>query len=219
MRPRTGAEARDLLKAEREGTAFVVYRDGADTQVVSRLDPQRPMLTIGRHEACDISLHWDDKVSATHAVLERLGHQWALADDGISLNGTYLNGDRLTARVRLDDGDVLRTGRTLIEFRQPAVGLDMQTLPELGVAPVSLTPMQRKVLVALCRPYKDAGAYQTPATNAEIATELVLTVDAVKTHMRGLFDRFGVGDLPQNQKRAKVVELAFRAGVVSARDL
>lgn len=53
----------------------------------------------------------------------------------------------------------------------------------------------------------------------------MLSVDAVKTHMRGLFERFSVGDLSQNQnqnqnqKRACVVELAFRTGIVAERDL
>jgi hypothetical protein len=37
--------------------------------------------------------------------------------------------------------------------------------------------------------------------------------------MRGLFERFQVGDLPQNQKRARVVELALEQGVVSRHEL
>jgi DNA-binding NarL/FixJ family response regulator len=66
----------------------------------------------------------------------------------------------------------------------------------------------------------EAGNYYvTPAANAAIADELVLSVEAVKTHLRSLFERFEVGDLPQNQKRAKVAEIALRAGIVSERDL
>ena len=37
--------------------------------------------------------------------------------------------------------------------------------------------------------------------------------------MRALFYIFGVGKLPQNQKRANLVERAFRSGVVTDRDL
>ena len=44
----------------------------------------------------------------------------------------------------------------------------------------------------------------TPATNRQIADELFLSVDAVKAHLRVLFDRFGVGELVQNEKRARL---------------
>jgi DNA-binding NarL/FixJ family response regulator len=74
-------------------------------------------------------------------------------------------------------------------------------------------------LVALCRPYKGGGKFATPATNQEIGAELHLSVDAVKTHMRALFEKLGVGDLPQNQKRVALVERAMNAGVVTQRDL
>jgi hypothetical protein len=219
VRPRTAADVKAVLEAERAGVAFVVFRDGEGTQVVRVLDVDRPLLTLGRHSACDVAIAWDAKVSGTHAVLERLGPTWTLADDGISRNGTYLNGARLSTRQRLVDGDAIRIGSTLVTFRLPLEGSIAATSTAASAVIATLTPMQRKVLIALCRPYKHAGPYATPASNSDIAAELVLSVDATKTHMRGLFERFGIGDLPQNQKRARVVELAFRAGVVTERDL
>jgi DNA-binding NarL/FixJ family response regulator len=75
------------------------------------------------------------------------------------------------------------------------------------------------VLIALCRPFKDGTGYVTPATNQEVASELFLSVDAVKTHLRSLFGKFGIEDLPQNQKRVRLVELALKSGVVTPRDL
>jgi hypothetical protein len=41
----------------------------------------------------------------------------------------------------------------------------------------------------------------------------------VKTHLRALFGRFGVEHLPQNQKRARLVQLALDGGAVSPADL
>ena len=73
--------------------------------------------------------------------------------------------------------------------------------------------------MALCRPYKGSAPFATPATNHEIASELVLSVDAIKTHLRVLFQKFGVEHLPQNQKRARLVERALLSGVVSEREL
>ena len=44
-------------------------------------------------------------------------------------------------------------------------------------------------------------------------------VDAVKTHLRVLFAKFGIEQLPQNQKRMRLVERAFYSGAISERDL
>jgi predicted ArsR family transcriptional regulator len=84
---------------------------------------------------------------------------------------------------------------------------------------MSLSDAQRRVLVALCRPFKDSSGYVTPATNQQIADELFLSIDAVKTHLRALFAKFEIEDLPQNQKRVRLVELALTNGIVSPRDL
>ena len=75
------------------------------------------------------------------------------------------------------------------------------------------------MLVALCRPFKDGGSFATPATNPEIAAELFLSVEAVKTHMRVLFQKFGVEDLPQTRKRLALVERALQSGIITERDL
>lgn len=75
------------------------------------------------------------------------------------------------------------------------------------------------MLVALCRPYADADAFAAPATNQEIADELFLSVDTVKSHLRALFEKFALGDLPPNRKRAALVERALTLGIVSERDL
>jgi DNA-binding NarL/FixJ family response regulator len=81
-----------------------------------------------------------------------------------------------------------------------------------------LTPAQRRVLIALCRPFKDS-TYSTPATNQQIADELVVSVDAVKSNLRALFSVFGIDNLPQNQKRATLALEALRSGAVSRREL
>ena len=43
------------------------------------------------------------------------------------------------------------------------------------------------------------------ASGCQIAEELYLSQAAVKTHIRALFERLEVGDLPQNRKRARLV--------------
>ncbi len=77
---------------------------------------------------------------------------------------------------------------------------------------LQLTETQRKVLEALCRPSAGGNHFAPPATNQEIADELFLSVDAIKAHLRVLFRKFGIEDLPHNQKRARLAELAAERG-------
>jgi hypothetical protein len=83
---------------------------------------------------------------------------------------------------------------------------------------VVISQTQRRVLVALCRPLRDSP-YASPATNQQIGGEVHLGVDAVKVHLRALYRRLGIEHLPQNEKRARLAELAFHRGLVSDRDL
>lgn len=215
----TPAELRERIEAERAGTPFLVLRDGARRQRLLVLEPATKRVTIGRGTGNDMALEWDTEVSRLHAELECLGGEWTVSDDGLSRNGSFLNGQRISGRHRLRDGDVLRVGRTRIAYRLPESADSRPTVaagsrPELP----QLSATQRAVLAALCRPYKDSEL-ATPATNQQIAGELFLSVDAVKAHLRTLFGYFGVQHLPQNQKRSYLAMRALQDGVVSRRDL
>lgn len=211
-------ELQQRLGAEREGAPLLVLRDGDGAQLLVRLVGER--LSLGRAETNDVPLGWDSEVSRLHAELECLAGEWTIVDDGLSRNGTYVNGQRISGRTRLRDGDVIRLGRTVIGYRRPEAEESQDRTVVAGdpVTLSSLPPMQRQVLVALARPYKH-GEFATPATNQAIADELHLSVDAVKAHLRTLFQRFGIERLPQNQKRAGLVAAAFQQGLLRQRDL
>src|ERR1700742_4120757 len=81
---------------------------------------------------------------------------------------------------------------------------------------VRLTDPHHAILAALCRPIAAGNSYATPATNQEIADEVFLSVDAVKGHLRTLYRKFGIEDLPHNQKRARLGELAIEGGYVAS---
>jgi pSer/pThr/pTyr-binding forkhead associated (FHA) protein len=215
----TASELKAVIEAERQGRPFLVYRDGGGTQQIHPLD-DIDRITVGRVAPSDICLGWDTEVSRLHAELERLGENWTIADDGLSRNGSHVNGAKVVGRRRLRDGDVIRFGRTLATYRQPIVGDVTETEVASQVLDrASLSEAQRRVLLALCRPFKESSGYVTPATNQQVADELFLSVDAVKTHLRALFAKFGIEDLPQNQKRIRLVELALKSGVITPRDL
>jgi pSer/pThr/pTyr-binding forkhead associated (FHA) protein len=168
-------------------------------------------VTIGRSADSDIRIEWDPMVSRVHAVVERIGHHWTIEDHGLSRNGTFVNGARLSHRVRLRDRDKIRLGETVLTYCNPPQTVTQQTVIGDAVRVPRLTDVQRSVVVALCRPYREGRLYA--ASNKEIADELSLSLDAVKTHLRILFQKFGIDDLPQNQKRARLVELARELGL------
>lgn len=208
------------MDAERAGTPFLLYRDGAGAQRIFALPADASHLTLGRGSGNDLQIDWDEGVSRVHAELVRLGGEWTLVDDGLSRNGSYLNAERLSSRRRLRDGDILRVGDTSIVYHSPPEHEHGSTAFSKGLpTSADLSPAKRRVLIALARPYSGGTAFATPATNQQIAEELFLSVDGVKTHLRGLFELFGVQHLPQNEKRATLVERAFLAGAITERDL
>jgi predicted component of type VI protein secretion system len=214
----TPAELKARMAAERTGDPFLLYRDGDGRQHIAELDPAATGLTVGRRPDNHVALPWDAEVSRVHAQFERVGGDWAVIDDGLSRNGTYVNGDRVTGRRRLRDGDRLCFGETPVLYRAPGREASLSTaVVGARQGDVSLTEAQRRILVALCRPLRES-AYATPATNREIAEEVHLSVDAVKAHLRLVFERLGLDDLPQNQKRARLAALALVNGLVRQHD-
>jgi predicted component of type VI protein secretion system len=65
--------------------------------------------TIGR-EDCEITLT-DTEVSRRHARVRALDDTLAIEDLG-STNGTYVNGERITGLVELQDGDTIKMGNS-----------------------------------------------------------------------------------------------------------
>jgi pSer/pThr/pTyr-binding forkhead associated (FHA) protein len=219
-RAASAGELKAQIEAERLGQPFLVYRDGAGEQRLLTIEEGMSELWIGRSPSTDLRLDWDEEVSGLHAQLAVVGEECTLVDDGLSRNGSFVNGERVSGRRRLRDGDLLRFGRPAVLYRAPGLGTGESTVISTdALTAAGVSPAQRRVLVALCRPFKESSTFATPATNQQIAEELFLSVDAVKTHLRALFEKFGVEDLPQNQKRAALVERALQSGLISPREL
>jgi pSer/pThr/pTyr-binding forkhead associated (FHA) protein len=89
-----------------EGTAMLVVVRGPNAGARYLLD--REETTVGRHPDCEIFLH-DVTVSRRHSEFRREGGEFLLRDLG-SLNGTYVNGDRVEEKD-LDSGDEVQIGR------------------------------------------------------------------------------------------------------------
>jgi pSer/pThr/pTyr-binding forkhead associated (FHA) protein len=220
LRQTSAPELKAQIEAERRGRPFLVLRDGEGEQRIVVVEEGVTELWVGRGEAAGLRLEWDGEVSSLHAQIEVVGDECTLLDDGLSRNGSFVGEERAHGRRRLRDGDTLRFGRTRVLYRRPGEDVPEATaIATEAPSAAAISPGQRRVLLALCRPFKGDNAFATPPTNQAIAAELHLSVDAVKTHMRALFEKLELEDLPQNQKRVALVERALRSGAVSRREL
>jgi FHA domain len=213
------SELKARIDAERLQAPFLVFRGPDDEQQIFALEQNGGRLSVGRDPMCGVCLDHDDQVSRLHAELENVGDVWALVDFGLSRNGSFVNEERVSGQRVLHDADVLRFGSTHLLFRSPLERDQRETRAATGDDLPALTRTQRRIVVALCRPYRDASPFVTPASNAEIAREVSLSIDRVKAHLGALFELLGVEDLPHTHKRVRLAELALRMGVVTRRDL
>ena len=107
--------------------------------------------------------------------------------------------------------DTITVGRTQIVFAAAGPEL-VPTETTRESAPPELSAAQRRVLAALYRPFLE-DAHAAPPSNREIAEQLVVSVETVKSHLHALFELLGIGDMPQNRKRAELVRRAFERGI------
>ena len=217
------SHAEDLMAlnaAEREGVPFLYWKDADEVQHILMLPPGCGHVTIGRRTDQRVSLHWDREVSRIHALLDPAGEHWTLVDEGSS-NGSFVNGDRVTNRRRLEDKDRMCFGETGVNFRdpEPPEGSPSTTRAPVGVSPSQISPegTKRKVLIALTRPLVVSGA-ATPATNKQIGDELHLGEDSVKAHLRELYTIYTLQHLPQNEKRARLAAVVIASKVIAAHE-
>ena len=127
LRARTKAELSELVQDLPPGNRLVRGLTGAVSSVsamTARLQaawraPRLPRFAlppggtsrvlIGRAPMCQFVMT-DLSVSRVHAELRRAGQNWLLADLG-SMNGTLVNGYRITAPTRVRPGDEVTFGK------------------------------------------------------------------------------------------------------------
>jgi predicted nucleic acid-binding Zn-ribbon protein len=89
---------------------YILYEDGDDTVAVALT---REWIRIGRSLAADVRFD-DPTVSRRHALVVRQADGVRVLDDR-SLNGVFVNGERIEWRV-LSDGDEILVGRYRLTF-------------------------------------------------------------------------------------------------------
>ena len=167
--------------------------------------------TVGRGGGVDISLD-DPSVSRLHAEIVRRGDHFYVADLGLSINGTRVNGRPIGRRV-LADGDVLSFGVARTRVNAIPAQADPDDTVELRrISAPDLTRREVEVLTSLCRPALQQDAFVAPATAKDIADELVVTEAAVKQHLLRLYQKFRIAE--GVNRRARLANEVISAGVV-----
>ena len=174
-------------------------------------------VTVGKSSTNLVSLNHDSTVSRVHAVLENLGFAWSVRDVG-SRNGTYLNGEKISAERVLRSGDELRIGKSRLVFWEVKEGEEITA----GEATISATPSQLpprltrrelEVLVVLCRPLVSDDPFPEAVSVRRMAQELFVTEAAIKQHLQNLYDKFAIP--PEGERRVRLANEAIRRGAVT----
>jgi pSer/pThr/pTyr-binding forkhead associated (FHA) protein len=101
----------ELGEVTARGPALVVRAGGGRVGESFPIEGER--MSIGRRPDSEVFLD-DITVSRDHALLIRRGDDWHLDDRG-SLNGTYVNRERIESH-RLEEGDELQIGKYKLTF-------------------------------------------------------------------------------------------------------
>jgi pSer/pThr/pTyr-binding forkhead associated (FHA) protein/DNA-directed RNA polymerase subunit RPC12/RpoP len=119
------AEARERLESPGQ---YLAWADGDQVRIVA-LD--REWTRVGRSLAADVRFD-DPTVSRRHALIVRQADGVRVLDDR-SLNGVFVNGERVEWRV-LADGDEIVVGRYRLNFLEAAADME-----PAGVTPLEST--------------------------------------------------------------------------------
>ncbi|WP_333812112.1 FHA domain-containing protein [Timonella senegalensis] len=119
----TSPEVRDAVSALPLGSALLVVRAaGVDGE---RFLLDRDRLFAGRSERADIFLN-DVTVSRKHVEFIRHGSEFEVRDQG-SLNGTYINRDRIDSYI-LKTGDEIQIGKyRMVYYQSPLAQVSPQS--------------------------------------------------------------------------------------------
>jgi pSer/pThr/pTyr-binding forkhead associated (FHA) protein len=96
-------------------------------------DLNKAIFTIGRGSECDVVIP-DASISRQHAQITRQESGWYAQDLG-SRNGTAINGQRLSAPERLEDGDMLIVGNIPLRFLASSAPEESEAPPEPPTGP------------------------------------------------------------------------------------
>ena len=179
---------------------------------------ERALESVGTEGSRLLSIRVPDPtVSASHAELRRTGGGWQLTDTG-STNGTFVNGERCSARL-LADGDLLEIGQTLFVFRRAlpiTSGTAANDPPERAIPGMAtLNPsleQQFERIRAIAKGSISVSIFGESGTGKELLASAIHRLSG----RTGSFVAFNCGSVPHNLIASEL--FGYRRGAFSGAD-
>ncbi|WP_437598452.1 adenylate/guanylate cyclase domain-containing protein [Sorangium sp. So ce590] len=121
----------------------------------------RPVNSLGRHPNNSIQL-LDKIVSKEHCIIEQRGDHFVLRDLG-SLNGTFINSERVRGEAPLKHGDEIALGSTRGRFDDPGAPVASPLVPGWPPAVNHQGAMPAQPPGAYGHPPREGASYPAPA--------------------------------------------------------
>jgi S1-C subfamily serine protease len=154
-------------------TARFTFRSGARAGQVETF--HKAYIGLGRHPLSDVRFdpERDLDVSSRHAAVIRQGETFLVRDLG-SVNGTFVNGARISGDVSLHDGDVIGFGQQgpAVEFRIVAGGPAADAVSPAARASAERLSAPREQYQAVSPPRRSSTAVRIAAEVARQTRQL-----------------------------------------------
>jgi predicted component of type VI protein secretion system len=199
-------ELKVMLPSVREPWPYVAWDGVSGRTVALTLCAAASPVSIGRGARMDIVLAADPAVSLLHAELTCVSGEWLLVDDGLSRNGSYVNGSAIRGRHRLRHADQMRLGHSELVFHRPREVVAIATGPP-GPPPHA----HRTLLAKLAAPLR-ADPRALPATDTEIAYGIDAPLPLVRHALTELCLWYGLADPDHGRGRAQLAAAALSLG-------
>lgn len=154
-----------IVQLTHDGSVFIQVSEQPKSENTNTLSlnkwlTRKNVVTIGRSNDCDIVLS-DQQISRKHATIESRGNSYFVDDH--SLNGTFINGKRLTKRTLLNPDDIITIGLYQFSINQAVQHFNKELAIRvrdvsfsfsngtIGIHPVSFS-IEKEKMVALMGP-------------------------------------------------------------------
>ncbi|MGB9736233.1 MAG: adenylate/guanylate cyclase domain-containing protein [bacterium] len=132
--------------------AFLIYTyQGTPDETIYNID--KDIISAGRLPSNDIVL-LDSSVSRNHFVIKKEQDGFYIYDNGSS-NGTLLNGNRISGKVKLSDQDQITAGKVVFTFRENELTtikeVSADTLNNVALSPSALNNIYFDIIFSIAR--------------------------------------------------------------------